>query len=45
MARQARMRSKSGIYHLMIRGINKQNIFEEDEDRKRFNETLLRRRE
>jgi len=40
MSRQARERSRSGIYHLMIRGINKQNLFEEDEDRERFIETI-----
>ncbi len=39
MPREAREKSESGIYHLMLRGINKQNIFEE-EDRKRFLETL-----
>lgn len=40
MPRQARERSRSGIYHIMLRGINRQNIFEEDEDRQRFIETL-----
>jgi len=40
MPRQARERSKSGIYHLMLRGINKQNIFEDEEDRRRILETL-----
>lgn len=40
MPRAARKKSESGIYHLMLRGINKQNIFEEEEDRKRFLETL-----
>ncbi|WP_371367001.1 hypothetical protein SRRS_11350 [Sporomusa rhizae] len=40
MPRQAREKSGSGIYHLMVRGINKQNIFEDEEDRKRFLETL-----
>lgn len=40
MPRQARVKSGSGIYHLMLRGINKQNIFEDEEDRKRFLETL-----
>ena len=36
MPRQARQPSQSGIYHLMIRGINKQSIFEDDADRKKF---------
>lgn len=40
MARYARKRSKTGIYHIILRGINRQNIFEEDEDRKRLIETV-----
>ncbi len=40
MARVGRKKSKSGIYHIMIRGINRQNIFEDDEDRKRFIERI-----
>jgi putative transposase len=36
MPRQARQQSQSGIYHLILRGINKQVIFEDDEDRERF---------
>ena len=36
MPRQARQYSRSGIYHLILRGINKQVIFEDDEDRERF---------
>lgn len=40
MPRQAREKSGSGIYHVMLRGINRQNIFEDEEDRKRFIETL-----
>lgn len=36
MPRQAREQSQSGIYHLILRGINKQVIFEDDEDRERF---------
>ncbi|AJQ26190.1 transposase [Pelosinus fermentans] len=40
MPRQARERSRSGIYHLILRGINKQTIFENDEDRQKFIETL-----
>ena len=41
MARQARKKSKTGIYHIVFRGINKQNIFDDDEDRKKFLETLI----
>ncbi|MDW7683252.1 MAG: transposase [Bacillota bacterium] len=38
--RQARKKSKTGIYHIVLRGVNKQNIFEDDDDR-RFFLTLL----
>jgi REP element-mobilizing transposase RayT len=31
MPRQARKKSKTGIYHIMVRGINRQTIFEDDE--------------
>ena len=34
--RQARKKSESGIYHTILRGINKQVIFEDEEDRARF---------
>lgn len=40
MPRQARERSEFGIYHVIMRGINKQNIFEDEEDRGKFIETL-----
>ena len=36
MPRQARQQSQSGIYHLILRGVNKQVIFEDDEDREKF---------
>lgn len=45
MPRTARKKSESGIYHVIIRGINRQNIFADDEDRIRFLETLDRYRE
>ena len=32
MSRESRKRSSTGIYHVMIRGINRQDIFEEPED-------------
>ena len=41
MPRQARKKSESGIYHIMLRGINRQTIFEDNEDRQRFLSTLL----
>ena len=31
MPRQVRKRSGTGIYHVMLRGINRQDIFEDDE--------------
>lgn len=40
LGRVARERSDTGIYHIIIRGINKQNIFEDEEDRDRFIDTL-----
>ena len=32
MARQIRKKSGTGIYHVMLRGINRQDIFEDDDD-------------
>lgn len=40
MPRQARKKSNSGIYHVMLRGINRQNLFEDNEDRQRFINTI-----
>lgn len=40
MPRQARKKSESGIYHIMLRGINNQVIFEDEEDNLKFLETL-----
>ncbi len=45
MPRIARQKSKSGIYHIMLRGTNRQEIFHEDEDNIRLLETLDRYRE
>lgn len=36
MPRTARKKSNSGIYHVMVRGINRQDIFQDDEDRQKF---------
>ena len=36
MARTARKESRTGIYHVMLRGINRQIIFEDDEDYQKF---------
>ena len=42
MPRTERMKSCTGIYHVMLRGINQQNIFVDDEDNERFIATLAR---
>ena len=44
MARLARKESSTGIFHVMMRGINHQNIFEEVEDYYQFIATLDRMR-
>ncbi|MCL2467723.1 MAG: transposase [Micrococcales bacterium] len=40
MARQARRRSSTGIYHVMARGIDRRRLFEEDSDYVRFLECV-----
>lgn len=40
MSRTARKKSASGIYHLVVRGINRQNIFEYTEDREKYLDSL-----
>jgi len=45
MSRQAREKSSTGIYHIMLRGIDKRNIFIEDEDRMKFIENIIRAQE
>lgn len=40
MPRLPRNRSNSGIYHIIMRGINRQSIFEDEEDNDRFVQTL-----
>ena len=44
MPRQARKESGTGIFHVMMRGINHQNIFEDEEDNYHFINTLDRMR-
>lgn len=44
MPRQARKESSTGIFHVMMRGINHQNIFEDGEDYYQFINTLDRMR-
>ena len=36
MARKAREQSGTGVYHVMLRGVNRQDIFEDDEDYRVF---------
>lgn len=45
MPRIARKKSNSGIYHIIMRGINRQTIFEDEEDYKRFIQTIQRYKE
>lgn len=40
MPRKPRQKSESGIYHIMLRGINQQVIFEDEEDYQKFISTL-----
>ena len=42
MPRQARIKSKTGIYHVIVRGISQQNIFHDDEDYRRYLDLLDR---
>jgi REP element-mobilizing transposase RayT len=42
MPRSSREKSESGIYHIMLRGINRQEIFHDEEDKVRFLETFDR---
>jgi len=41
MSRQPRKFSKIGLYHIIVRGINRQNIFEESEDFNKFKDVLI----
>lgn len=45
LARLARKRSKIGMYYIMLRGIDKRNIFLHDEDKKKFLYYLFRAKE
>lgn len=40
MARRARKKSRTGIYHIVVRGVNRQTIFESDEDKLKFLEII-----
>jgi len=41
MSRLARTISESGVYHILFRGVNQQNIFEETADFNKLKETIL----
>lgn len=45
MPRRARQKSESGIYHIIMRGINRQYIFEDEEDNQKFLQALLHYKE
>lgn len=45
MARKSRKKSSSGIYHIILRGINRQSIFEDDEDRLKLIDDLIKYKE
>lgn len=45
MPRKAREKSRSGIYHVLVRGINRQDIFQDDEDRQKYLETMRKIKE
>ncbi len=42
MPRTSRKQSESGYYHIILRGVNRQEIFHDDADRAKFLETLRR---
>ena len=45
MPRGSRKRSSSGVYHIMLRGINREQIFKDEEDYDKFLEMLVKYRE
>ena len=44
MPRESRQKSPSGIYHVMMRGINREPIFHDDEDRRHFLSLIIHSR-
>ena len=42
MPRRAREKSITGIYHIMLRGIDKRDVFLDDEDRMQFIENIIK---
>ena len=45
MPRAAREKSKTGVYHIMVRGINRQSIFQDNEDKGVYLKRLSRYKE
>jgi len=45
MPRQQRIKSDSGYYHIMLRGNERSNIFKDDEDKRRFMETMFEKKD
>jgi hypothetical protein len=45
MPRNSRLKSSTGYHHIMLRGINRNNIFESDQDKDCFLNSLYRARE
>lgn len=45
LARQARVKSKTGIYHVMLRGNECKPVFRDEEDKNRFVEIMLQKKE
>ena len=45
MSRMSRQKSSTGIYHAILRGINRQIIFEDNEDKEKFLEILKKYKE
>lgn len=41
MPRQARKKSSTGMYHVMLRGVNRQDLFHDDDDRYKFIDALM----
>ena len=45
MLRHPRQKSKAVTYQIVMRGVNRQAIFEDEEDNERFVETLMKYKE
>ena len=45
MSREKRRFSSTGLYHIVFRGLNRQSLFEEDRDYKKFKEILQNQKE